>query len=220
MNQLINPMVEGVFAHICEYSILADVSKSTVGDDEKLAGPFNTEIRARMRELNMRKLEEFADRFGLGRTTVYSLVLGRRSETGTWIKPSLDTTVALSRALDLSPNTIIKRLWPDISLPEDNKMHRVTIVGLVGAGPGQLFAEDTVVMVPSELARGRELVAFRVVGDSMCSHRRPICDGDIIVVNRLDKGSIGAIIVARLDDNSYRKGAWGSTKPTSFKRGM
>lgn len=170
---------------------------------EPLGGPFNKEIRARMEELGIKTTEQFADHFGIGRSTMYSLLVGRKSPAGTWIKPSLDTTVALSRALELSPNTIIKRLYSDISLPEDNQIHRVTIVGAVGAGPGQLSSIDDSIVVPSELARGRELVAFRVVGDSMCSHRRPICDGDIIVVNRLDKGSIGAIIVARLDDNSY-----------------
>jgi len=47
------------------------------------------------------------------------------------------------------------------------------------------------------------LVAFKVRGNSMCAGKRPICDGDIIIVNTRDGGHPGAIVVARLDEDSY-----------------
>lgn len=65
-----------------------------------LRGPFNEDIRKVMVERGWTKLEQFADHFGIGRTTVYSLVLGRQTSQGEWVKPSLDTIIKLSIALN------------------------------------------------------------------------------------------------------------------------
>jgi repressor LexA len=169
----------------------------------RLEGPFAEEILAAMKRLGMRRLEEFADAFGLGRTTVYNLVLGRKVGNK-WIKPSLDTVVRLSLALNIPVEDLIAKLYEDEvpTLGQREEVH-VPVVGYVGGGPSQLEEiEERTVPVRAK-GNARHLVAFRVRGDSMCAGKRPICDGDIIIVNTEDKGHPGAIVVARLANGEY-----------------
>lgn len=173
---------------------------SKVSQQKHLEGPFADEILAAMRRLGMKRLEEFADTFGLGRTTVYNLVLGRKIGDK-WVKPSLDTIVRLSKALGIPLESLIAKLYEeDEWAPQEA---RIPLLGYVGGGPSQLeeIAERTVPVRWKGSAR--HLVAFRVRGDSMCAGRRPICDGDIIIVNTEDKGYPGAIVVARLANGEY-----------------
>lgn len=172
-----------------------------------LKGPFNDDILARMDEQGWTKLEQFADHYRIGRTTVYALVLGRQSSGGEWIKPSLDTLIRLAIALDKPVEELVERLYPDLDLPKSaaapSRMAEVSVLGFVGAGPGQLEGiENGVVYVPRRVARGKSLAAYQVKGDSMCGGRRPICDGDTIVINRDDKGASGSPVVARLKDGT------------------
>lgn len=170
-------------------------------EPKALEGPFAEEILAAMRRLGMRRLEEFADAFGIGRTTVYNLVLGRKIGDK-WVKPSLDTIVRLSRALDIPVESLVAKLYEDEQLRLKEEKH-VPLLGYVGGGPSQLeeIAERTIpVRVRGD---ARHLVAFKVRGDSMCAGRRPICHGDIIIVNTEDKGHPGAVVVARLESGEY-----------------
>lgn len=82
-------------------------------------------------------------------------------------------------------------------------MKKTPVMGIVGAGPGQFEPTLKSVYVPTAVAKGRPLAAYEVKGDSMCGGKRPICDGDIIVVNLADKGCSGQVVVARLNDGSY-----------------
>ncbi|WP_413252037.1 LexA family protein [Thermus sp.] len=119
-----------------------------------------------------------------------------------WVKPSLDTIVRLSRALDIPVESLVAKLYEDEQLRLKEEKH-VPLLGYVGGGPSQLeeIAERTIpVRVRGE---ARHLVAFQVRGDSMCAGRRPICDGDIIIVNTEDKGYPGAVVVARLENGEY-----------------
>ncbi len=50
---------------------------------------------------------------------------------------------------------------------------------------------------------GRNLSVFRVLGDSMEGGKRPIFDGDLIIINCDDKGRDAVPVVARLKDGSY-----------------
>lgn len=173
-----------------------------------LKGPFNDDILARMDEQGWTKLEQFADHYRIGRTTVYALVLGRQSSGGEWIKPSLDTLIRLAIALDKPVEELVERLYPDLDLPKSaaapSRMAEVSVLGFVGAGPGQeALVQDGSVFVTKRFARGKNLVAYRVRGDSMCGGKRPICDGDTILVNRLDKGQSGSPVVARLKDGTH-----------------
>ncbi|WP_299427192.1 LexA family transcriptional regulator [uncultured Meiothermus sp.] len=175
-----------------------------------LKGPFNDEIRRVMDERGWTKLEQFADHFGIGRTTVYTLVLGRHTAQGEWIKPSLDTLIRLARALQRPVDHLLERLYPELDLPKPSAQLgakdavMVPVVGIVGAGPGQSVERETsAVFVPNRVARGKRLAAYQVQGDSMCAGKRPICDGDLVVVNRNDKGASEQVVVARLADGSY-----------------
>lgn len=173
-----------------------------------LRGPFNEDIRKVMVERGWTKLEQFADHFGIGRTTVYSLVLGRQTSQGEWVKPSLDTIIKLSIALNRPVDELLSRLYPELDLPKPQaqvapSMKKTPVMGIVGAGPGQFEPTLKSVYVPTAVAKGRPLAAYEVKGDSMCGGKRPICDGDIIVVNLADKGCSGQVVVARLNDGSY-----------------
>ena len=171
-----------------------------VSEQRSLEGPFAEEILAAMKRLGMKRLEEFADAFGLGRTTVYNLVLGRKIGDK-WVKPSLDTVVRLSRALEIPVDVLIAKLYEGEEWTP--QAARIPLLGYVGGGPSQLdeIAERTVPV--RWRGSARHLVAFRVRGDSMCAGKRPICDGDIIIVNTEDKGHPGAIVVARLANGEY-----------------
>jgi repressor LexA len=46
------------------------------------------------------------------------------------------------------------------------------------------------------------LIGYQVRGDSMAGGKRPIHDGDTIIVNKNDKGHSGDVVVARLTDDS------------------
>jgi repressor LexA len=175
-----------------------------------LNGPFNAEIQAVMDARGWKKLEEFADHFGIGRTTTYNLVQGRQTSGGDWIKPSLDTVLRLAMALQTPVDELLERLYPDIELPKPASVVgvqgavAVQIAGVVGAGPGQTqLVENGTMYVPAKIAKGKDLAGYNVFGDSMCGGKRPICSGDSVAVNRLDKGRSGQAVVARLSDDSY-----------------
>lgn len=168
-------------------------------------------ITDRMRDENLDSLTEFADRFNIGRSTIYEIVRGRTRTRGAWVKPTLDTTIALANALERPLHEIIYLLEPnapgaELASPEDASLLRidVTVAGWVGAGPSQDDAcDEPPVYVEAAFARGKALRAFRVRGDSMDAGKRPIHDGDIIIVDVLDKGYNTASVVARLQDGSY-----------------
>ncbi|TFU26176.1 helix-turn-helix domain-containing protein [Thermus tengchongensis] len=170
---------------------------------ESLVGPFNDLIFKKMREMGVESLEEFARRIGMSRGTLYYLVRGRQTKAGTWVKPSIDTIVALARALDVPTHELLYRLEPDAPGSELRPETHVPLLGYVGGGPSQLeeIADRTVPV--RWRGSARHLVAFRVRGDSMCAGKRPICDGDIIIVNTEDKGHPGAVVVARLANGEY-----------------
>lgn len=181
-----------------------------------LNGPFNTRIANRMRQLGMNKLEEFADHFGLGRTTVYALVQGRTSITGAQVKPSLDTLIKLAQALEIPAHVLLYELDPTAPGAETLSEHppitkvpilaaspRIPVVGQVGAGPDQSDQLEESFLVEESFARGKNLIAFRVFGNSMEGGRNPIFDGDLVLVNTLDKGVTGGTVVARLEGDGH-----------------
>lgn len=174
---------------------------------EALGGPFNDLIASKMRELRLERLEDFAEVSGIGHTTLYNLCLGRVSESGTQVKPSVDTLTKLSNVLEVPLGTLVYRVAPDAFPPSGEvggHQLEVHIAGWAGAGPSQ--DEQTFqppVLVEDWFARGKDLVAFRVRGDSMAAGKRPILDGDIVIVNRNDLGCNTDSVVAQLLDGSY-----------------
>ena len=172
-------------------------------------GPLNDLILARMKAISISSLAEFADHAGIGRATLYNLVQGRVSANGTSVKPGLDTLVRLAEALNVPAHELLYRLEPDargmdFASPILNDVVAIDRVGYVGAGPGENEeCQSEQVWVSKRFAAGKNLLAYTVRGNSMAGGKRPIHDGDTIIVNTLDKGSSGDAIVARLYDQVY-----------------
>ncbi|WP_243092576.1 LexA family protein [Thermus hydrothermalis] len=169
----------------------------------ELKGPFNDLIFKKMREMGVQSLEEFARRTGISRGTLYYLVKGRQTATGTWVKPSVDTIIALAKVLDVPAHELLYRLDPDAPGSEVRTEKHVPILGYVGGGPSQMEAIEERTVPVRVKGNAAHLVAFKVRGNSMCAGRRPICDGDVVIVNTQDKGHPGAIVVARLENGEY-----------------
>lgn len=174
-------------------------------------GQFNDMISAKMKELGMTKLEQFAVYSDIPHSTLYNLVAGRLTPAGNPVQPSLQTLTLLAKALDQPLWRLVYMLQPDAPgaedlevYPPDFRRFRVKVAGWVGAGPQQLEEiNGTSIAVEDEFARGKDLQAFRVRGDSMAAGRRPIYDGDIVLVNTKDPGYNTAAVVARLIDGRY-----------------
>ncbi|MEX2540762.1 MAG: LexA family transcriptional regulator [Trueperaceae bacterium] len=162
-----------------------------------------------MEQLGMVRLEQFAEFSGIGATTVYGLVQGRMSRHGKFVKPSIETLARLAEALEVPLHELVYELEPAARGAENANPRKVLrlpvhVAGWVGAGPVQ-EAEilDDNVWVDAYVARSKSLIAFRIRGDSMAMGPRPIFNGDIVLVDRNDKGHDGAAVVARLASEGY-----------------
>ena len=82
---------------------------------------------------------------------------------------------------------------------------RVPVVGRVTAGAPILAVEqrEGTLPVDADFARGRELFALRVRGDSM--QNAAILDGDLVVVERTPEAKNGDIVVALLEEEATVK---------------
>lgn len=176
---------------------------------ERLEGVFNADVSEVMRRRGFTTLDQFADFAGIGRTTMYNLVIGRRTNAGELMKPSLDTLILLAEALNIPVHTLIYRLAPDAPghdvvehLPPVHGLD-IAIAGWCGAGPEQLRGSTERVWVDNNLAAGRDLTAYRVRGDSMAATDQPIHDGDIVIVDRADRGANNEPVVALLRSGGY-----------------
>lgn len=93
-----------------------------------------------------------------------------------------------------------------ISLPDRARPSvRVPVVGRVTAGAPILAVEqrEGTLPVDADFARGRELFALRVRGDSM--QNTAILDGDLVVVERTPEAKNGDIVVALLEEEATVK---------------
>lgn len=179
-------------------------------DVSKLRGPLNGLIADHMRKQGIGSIKEFADQYNIGRSTIYDLVRGRSD--GTISNPSLETITRVAEALNRPTHEILYLVNPHATgaeafrqSPPSTHVERVPIyvAGCVGAGPQQLRETDDYIMVEPDFAHGRDLVGFRVVGDSMAGGRRPICHDDIVVVDRNAEAENNLPVVARLKGNGY-----------------
>lgn len=168
-----------------------------------LNGPVNELIFAAMRRDGISKPNEWADKWGIGRTALRTAMVGRQSQAGTWVRPDIRTLWRLARALDVPLVYLIERFYDDLE-NADALWPQVPIVGWVGAGSGsEEDIQEKYVPVDMELALRGHVVAFKVRGNSMCAGPKPICDGDVIIVDCQNKGRVGSRVVARLADGSY-----------------
>lgn len=170
-------------------------------------------IQDHMDRHGMRSMQEFADRYKIGRSTLYELVRGRTQARGAWVRPRFDTLIALSEALDVPLHELVYLFEPDARGASEVRDYAkefparkvpVEIAGWAGAGPDQFIAAlEPPLFVDLAYARGRALRAFRVQGDSMAAGRRPIYNGDLVLVNTNDPGHNTDAVVARLVHDAY-----------------
>lgn len=167
-----------------------------------LNGPVNDLIFAAMKRDGITKPNEWADKWGISRTALRTAMVGRQSQAGTWVRPDIRTLSRLARALNVPLVYLIERFYEDLS--EDNPLWpQVPVVGWVGGGSGEEEELEEYIPVAMKWSLRGDVVAFKVRGNSMCAGPKPICDGDIILVDRQDKGFPGSRVVARLSDGSY-----------------
>lgn len=173
-------------------------------------GPLASLVADRMRELGLKNVSEFATYAEISESNMYAILNGR-IDSGVPIVPKWQTMVALAKALERPTHELLYILDPEapgaeilqkVEKPTPNRVP-VYVAGCVGAGPQQLRETDDYIMVEPDFARGRDLVAFRVVGDSMAGGRRPICHDDIVVVDRNAEAENNLPVVARLKGNGY-----------------
>lgn len=177
-------------------------------DASQLRGPINGLITDRMRALGLRNVREFADYAGISRTSIHELLRGRSTINGVWMKPSLDTLTRLAKALDRPTHELLYLIEPEapgagVPLAADVRQVRVAIAGHAGAGPDQFQTLDEHTYVEREFARGRDLIAFRIKGDSMAAGKHPIYQDDLVIVDRKLQGEINSAVVARLANDGY-----------------
>ncbi len=173
----------------------------------QLRGPLNGLIAERMRKLRLNSVKDFAEYAGVGRTSIHDLVRGRSTANGTWTKPSLETLTKLASALEKPAHELMYMIDPEIYgadlLPAVQQLS-VYVAGRVGAGPEQLDPlADEEVFVENSFAEGRDLVAYRVRGESMAGGRHPIYNDDVVIVDRNTEGQINMPVVARLREDGY-----------------
>lgn len=177
-------------------------------DIAELRGPINGLIVEYMRANNIGTVREFADAVNVGRSTIYDLVRGRSSINGAWMKPSLDTLTKLATALQRPTHELLYLIEPeapgaDVPMASEIKQVPVLVAGRVGAGPEQDWELEQYTYVEREFAEGRDLVAFKVEGNSMDGGSRPIASGDLVIVDRRQGGEFNSPVVARLTDDGY-----------------
>lgn len=88
---------------------------------------------------------------------------------------------------------------------EDADAVAVPVLGRIAAGAPIFAVEDPseTVAVEKRLARGRELYALRVEGESMTD--AGILDGDLVIIRKQDTADNGDIVVALIGDEATLK---------------
>jgi repressor LexA len=186
---------------------------TTRGKETKIAevrGPINGLIVETMRRHSIANVRDFADHAGISRATVYDLVRGRSTIGGAWMKPSLETLVKLAVAVERPTHELLYLLEPEApgaNLPPSSEVVRVPVMlaGYAGAGAEQMVPHywDQTTYVEADFAHNRDLLAFRIAGDSMDGGRNPIHDDDLVIVDRRLGGEVNSPVVARLNNDGY-----------------
>jgi SOS-response transcriptional repressor LexA/transcriptional regulator with XRE-family HTH domain len=215
-----------------EVTYLFTVVEYDVGypPDSPLFEAIQTVMLERYR-LSQESLHKFAEREHLVPEVLEAIYYGGRDEQGRLAQPPLGTLVDLAVALNMPRSQILARylrhpcsngmFWgaQDVEKMEASDLSEqvgtaggqpvmqqvpVETAGWVGAGPEENEELDLEpIWVEERFAQGKELRAFKIRGDSMSAGRKPIFDGDLVIVNRKDKGYEGAAVIARLRSDGY-----------------
>ena len=166
-------------------------------------------------------LFEFAIMRGLTPETLHAIFYGGQDGKGKLAQPPMSTLRTLALVTE---NPISKLMYAYLDDPNSNRMFfenedadreastalsyrlqdrtppmrriEVKIAGSTGVSTG--LREEPPIWIEARRAKGRDLVAFRIQGDSMEGGKRPILDGDLVIVDRDNKGQDAVPVVARL----------------------
>lgn len=180
-------------------------------------GPLNALVVRAMRRDGIKEITVWADHHGIGRSTLYALMRGRETASGALMMPSVETLVKLASALAVPTHKLLYLLAPTAPGAQDELVDGtqalqpspvtkvpIQIAGWCGAGPAQdEELDEEPVFVEARFAVGRKLRAFRVRGDSMAAGKRPILDGDVVIVDTNQPGANTDAVVARLESDAY-----------------
>lgn len=172
-----------------------------------------------MRRDGITRPDQWADKWGIGRTALRTAMVGRQSEAGTWVRPDVRTLSRLGKALGVPLIYLIEQFYDDLG-DAQALWPQVPVIGWIDAGGvGEEDIQPKYVPVNMDLALQGTVVAFRVRGNSMCSGLRPIYNGDVILVDSQNKSRAGSRVVARRADGSYvcRSLALGPTSTLSVR---
>ncbi|WP_291423266.1 S24 family peptidase [Deinococcus sp.] len=168
-------------------------------------GPLHAMVAKKIAELGLSNVVEFAAYAGLSDTVMYDMLNGRVVK-GVAIMPKWQSITKLAAALGKPTHEIMYLFDPEApgaDLVLGVQQVPVYVAGCVGAGPERLIDSDDMVYVEKAFADNRDLIAFHVCGDSMAGGKRPIYDGDIVIVDRNVEPEINSPVVARLVDDGY-----------------
>jgi transcriptional regulator with XRE-family HTH domain len=102
----------------------------------ELHGPFNDWIDRAMQEQGLGSYNAFADRHGIGRSTLSNLRRGRVGRDGQWVGTDLRTLERLAAALGRPLIDLLERYYAGEGRP-GLLPPRVPVVGWVGLGSGR-----------------------------------------------------------------------------------
>jgi transcriptional regulator with XRE-family HTH domain len=78
--------------------------------NRKFNGVFNDLIEVKMETLGIQSLEDFARYADVERSTMFDLMAGRKTQTGGFVKPTVDDLFKLEVALGVSASVLLERL--------------------------------------------------------------------------------------------------------------
>lgn len=145
-------------------------------------------------------MREIGDAVGLASTSSVSHQLSALAEKGCLSRGAGRPRTAVVRSLN-SPGVAEHADLADGDI-EGPAMARVPLVGRIAAG-GPIFADEQiedVIPLPRQLVGEGELMALKVVGDSMID--AAIADGDWVVVRRESDVENGDIVAATIESDT------------------
>jgi len=170
--------------------------------------PKQLKILTRIRDIRTTRgysptMQELADEIGVSKVTVFEHVEALIKKGALVRKPNK------ARSLELSPN---------LSLPDEDRLTRLPLVGAIAAGSpidaveNREFLDLEELFAPHTRRAGRRARIFvlKVRGDSMIDEQ--ICDGDYVICEQRETARNGETVVALLDRNEatlkkfYREG--------------
>lgn len=155
------------------------------------------------RQENKMSMRDFAKKCNLSFTYISALEKNKDYKTGKSISPTLETVKSVANAINMPIEDLLQELDEDqkftITSNKDKNIN-IPILGIVKAGYDYLANENWqgMIEVDSDFAKGKDLFALKVTGDSMFP---VLIEDDIVVINKQSNFENGDIVVALVGEN-------------------